>query len=170
MWPFNRDIFTDADFSASFVTDRPMPNDTDLNEHLNKNEHSSSPGLSTSKEKKITNEKLENVAIPFTSAENSSEKIHFRPEQIRPYPKAAARVKKVTKRRKIKSTILTSSPMKKILQEEIRKEMKRQRRKALLMFPKINLLPALLNPDANLENVKNLWPVQTIKKMKAVCA
>ncbi|KMQ88629.1 tigger transposable element-derived protein 6-like protein [Lasius niger] len=99
VWPFNRDIFTDADFSASFVTDRPMPNDTaspDLNEHLNQNEHSSSPGLLTSKEREITNEELEleNVAIPSTSAENSSEKIHFSPEQIRPYPKAAARVKK----------------------------------------------------------------------------
>jgi len=141
VWPFNHDIFTDADFSASFVTDRPMPNDAaspDLNEHLNQNEHSSSPGLSTSKEREITNEELEleNVAIPSTSAENSSEKIHFRPEQIKPYLKAAARVKKVTKRRKIKSAILTSSPMKKILQEEIRKRNEKTKKKSTVNVSK----------------------------------
>lgn len=98
IWPFSRLAFSDEDFEPSFVNNRAidLPNQTarpsderaGIPESLNESEENSSP---------IT------VALS--------------PEVVRPYPKAAPTCLKRA-RKKVKSRILTESPVKNKIEEE----------------------------------------------------
>ena len=117
IWPYNRQVFSDKDYLPSAVTDRPLidvENPT-VCDRSGQAEHE----LGENQVKVLVTEKSpgEDFPTPSTSkTENapisSPTNIHITPQELRPYPKASER-KKVTKRRKIKSAVLTSSPMKK---------------------------------------------------------
>ena len=126
-YPFNENIFTDIDFFAANVTDRPIvdietcapPSCTDETAPCN---------LPLS----IVLEETAHVSLPSTSFIVS-------PEIIRPHPKAKLRTTTVTKRRKGKSRILTDTPeIKVILESKSNKEQKSSLRQIKPMAKQIN--------------------------------
>ena len=143
--PFNRDIFTDdVDFAPSFFTDRPQPtiigelnvvpanevNEEEINTGTLINiEDFSNEVLQTpsSSNESPTQQSLINESPTPSSSRTSPEIL----EEIRPYPKA---VPKTTTRRgrKTRSTeILTSTPVKNLLEEEKNASRKNVKRKIL---------------------------------------
>ncbi|KAK2574896.1 hypothetical protein KPH14_008348 [Odynerus spinipes] len=123
IYPFNPTIFTESDFSPSFVTDRP--------------EEASSFTVTTTPVSPVTmvedpeSEKPHDDTtfspIPSTSGMSI---LKVSPEVIRPFKKAAER--KIQKNsRKLKSCILTATPNKeRIEKEKYEREMKNSKRKA----------------------------------------
>lgn len=104
IYPFNNDIFTDADFIESAVTDRPMVID-----------QNSQPLAPTD-----ADELEQPAAVDSPSAENaatcssSNGQSHFAvsPQDIRPYPLAGPRKNQSSNVRKKKSAVITNSPEK----------------------------------------------------------
>ncbi|KAF2879501.1 hypothetical protein ILUMI_26670 [Ignelater luminosus] len=94
--PFNKDIFSEENFMPSKGTDRQFQSN---------DEPSSSKTF-----------------IQAEAIEKRTRATHKSPEEARPYPKAQER-KQQTNRRKIKSCILTSTPMKNALEK---KQIKRE--------------------------------------------
>jgi len=129
--PFNRDIFTDLDFSPSYVTDRPPPSS------------SADPGevgaplgactsdvdipaveqhdqLSTSSSSTFHTAGAEVLRTPGPSRPDTSQSpTPLTPEDILPLPKAGERKKTSrTGRKKRNSSILTDTPIKETLRAE----------------------------------------------------
>lgn len=122
IWPYNKNIFTDIDFMPSEVTDRPHTVTSESSKANPENCVECSNEIAT--EKELHDCRIDEPTCSNALAEPESESItglasdhHKSPQEIRPYPKAQMR-KSNTNRRKIKSCILTSSPMKIILEEE----------------------------------------------------
>lgn len=92
IWPFNRDIFEDHEFSPASVTDRPLtPTETNVGDNSENKE----------------DEQVDYVAVPgpssapdFPSANDELNNSFRVLQDIRPLPKATNAPKKVTKRRK----------------------------------------------------------------------
>ncbi|KAF0730481.1 tigger transposable element-derived protein 6-like, partial [Aphis craccivora] len=85
IWPFSRLAFSDDDFSAAYVTDRPDPNSTQT-------------------------ENLQTQPRYYTEIYSSIHEEVISPEHVRPFPKAAPRIEKKGGRKKGKATILTETP------------------------------------------------------------
>ncbi|XP_074037775.1 uncharacterized protein [Leptinotarsa decemlineata] len=144
IYPLNRNTFTDEDFDASAITDRPPTVDV----------HKSS--------KQLTNSSLpqQNEELPSTSSgvtenhtfeppstsscgavELSVPTIHnqdsefsnfpsvISPDSVRPYPKAPLRNEKYRGRKRGRSKILTETPEKEALELEIREKIIDQQKK-----------------------------------------
>jgi len=96
IFPFNRDIFPDSEFLSSFVTDR--------------------------------NPEVQNEQVTARAPSNISSTVNqpVTPVQLRPHPKAPQRKGQTAGRKKRKSAILTSTPVKVQMEEELqaRKERK----------------------------------------------
>lgn len=143
IWPFSRLAFSEDDFAAAYVTDRPDPNSTQTvnlqiqpdisisrNNQPNENvcdfdminSQTEVPTftdlLVNSTEQCCTNINAHSV----TSAELDST-IHeelISPEHVRPFPKAAPRVERKGGRKKGKARILTETPEKIRIEQETR--------------------------------------------------
>ena len=106
--PFNKHIFTDADFMPSYLTDRPdpsnMPNHSSVLSEENTNQISS----------------VVIPATPSTSSEIGLQQTFPSPEEVRPFQKAEPRKGKNSNKRKRTSAILTDTPVKEALQLEQR--------------------------------------------------
>lgn len=100
IWPFNKDIFTEEDYLPSEVTNRLLLDTDNIS----------------------SNNNVSNEIPPTPNLKNQDNKsnVDVSPEELRPYPKAKER-KKNTNRRKIKTEILTSTPVKNILEEDQKK-------------------------------------------------
>lgn len=96
--PFNPEVFTEADFLSSYVTDRPLTSDE--------------PQQSTSPE--TTNQQ------PVPSTSSGSGTIYVSPQELKPYPKAGERKENFRGRKRMKSAILTETPVKEQLEKEAR--------------------------------------------------
>lgn len=127
IWPLNSQIFSESDFLAANVTDRPDP--TLIQEPLQ-----AGPGhysVDTSREIAVASTSSINTSVASTSSINiastSPINVAVTPEQIRPFPKAGPR-KGRGGRRPLKSRILTSTPVKTALEIEhaLRLEKKRK--------------------------------------------
>lgn len=110
IFPFNENIFVDADFIESAVTDRPQP-DTEVEQE---------PLLVINESFETLNE---NLNTPSTSTNqlntNQCSVLKFvSPEAIRAYPKAAARKTQRKQTRKRKSTVITSTPEKENIESQ----------------------------------------------------
>lgn len=125
--PFNANIFTDDDFSPSFVTDRPEPAPIELQQPMQDQPGTSAagyvgqPGPSTAvstEQHDIDDSNKENRSV--TSVPEA-----FSPETVRPYPKAGPRKICTAGRRKRKAAILTDTPEKNALQVEQSKTVKK---------------------------------------------
>ncbi|XP_063234886.1 tigger transposable element-derived protein 6-like [Bacillus rossius redtenbacheri] len=115
--PFNENIFTDIDFMAANVTDRPMPQDTERQPPV------STASLASPEEPHSVVD-LRNVDGPDENLPCTSGHVIRSPEIIRPHPKAHPRkISNNVKRQKVKFRILTDTPEKKLLEENIRKRM-----------------------------------------------
>lgn len=118
LWPPDRLVFKETDFTSSMVTDRPLASDNDAESSQNTSfieQNISEPQNDTS-----IVEKLDNVAViemnpdqPSTSGQNINRKKCRRRgpslEELYPYPKADI-TKKRRKGRKSKSTVYTDTP------------------------------------------------------------
>lgn len=160
IYPFNRNRFTDIDFSPSFVTDRANPDDPMTTEAVDvpRPSISSSPGtnafidglevtisdplsvdVTTATQPEThadssTSQRTIDLIKPSTSAQNN-----FSPENVRPYPKATARKAKNKAKKKRTTTIYTDTPEK----EAMRKEAEAKKKKLEAKSVKKNLKKTL---------------------------
>ena len=136
IFPFNRNIFTDADFAPSAVTDRPAPqtkeNELDVTERVVSDGHSD-PVNSTAdvpvEEGLITVPSTNGAGPSGLLTSTSSSHPNFSPETIRPFPKADPRQNTRKGRKKRKSAILTDTPEKLAIEEEFKNRKAKQVRK-----------------------------------------
>ncbi|XP_076386079.1 uncharacterized protein LOC143264144 [Megachile rotundata] len=109
--PFNDNIFSDSDFLTSYVTDRPAP--------INKNTEL----IIDTEELPTVNANVNECPPDAKEDENKINKNEegnktFGPDEVRPFPKAAARQTTRKPRRKRRSAILTDTPVKEALKQE----------------------------------------------------
>lgn len=109
--PFNRHIFTEADFMPSYVTDRPEPSNETHNQSRPMLDMSATPDTST----------------PSTSVEKDQVKMIPTPEDVRPLKKAEPRKTKGSNKRTRTSAILTDTPIKLALELEQKAALKRKK-------------------------------------------
>ncbi|XP_052749770.1 uncharacterized protein LOC128200420 [Galleria mellonella] len=115
--PFNRDIFTDADYAPSNVTDRISAFDN--TENIPPVNVITDPEQTQINQSNIMQQSREISPQPCTSKEV------FSPESVLPVPKAGLRKTSNTRKRR-KATILTDSPEKNELAKEQEKSKKRK--------------------------------------------
>lgn len=137
-WPFNRLIFTDDDFASSYVTDRPT-NSLQQDTSSSVVSHRPMENISAVLEQEEQNLK----ATPTTpgKADQPSKPIMLTPEDVRPFPKAAPRVTN-RGRRKGKSRILTETPEKNRLEDELKERVakaSRSKPKRKMFQPEIKI-------------------------------
>lgn len=122
IFPYNDKIFTDDEFSPSFVTDRPDPesgrNDRPEQATTQPIQPDPVPSTSTSELEQTSNKENEQIG-------SSQDSQAFSPEIVRPFPKAGPRKTLTTIRRKRKAAILTDTPEKNALEEEQNKASKK---------------------------------------------
>lgn len=111
--PFNKEIFQDSDYLTSFVTDRPLTHNINVDPEM--------PSTSTNPDNNVTSafEYDEPVAGPS----QANVIAQFSPDLIRPLPKAAPRKMKTTRKTR-KSAVLTDTPEKEALEQEHLKKQK----------------------------------------------
>lgn len=143
IYPLNRDIFTEADFLPSYVTDRPIPpedNDVQVEMHVTEKNSTSSSNIEAIKvtvreptvpEVAVVSEAtLPKTSISETTATcSTSAIIVLSPEDIRPFPKAGERKGKKGGRKKGKSAILTDTPIKDEIEASKLKKVKQVKKK-----------------------------------------
>lgn len=132
--PFNRDIFTDSDFAAAFVTDRPNPETiTSLpNPTVGETDSANISVISTGTLLLQTEANLPQISSPLAIAGPSGVAADSI-EAIRPFPKAEPRKKKISNRTR-KTAILTDTPEKEQIEQRkrIADEKKRNRAQNVL--------------------------------------
>lgn len=130
IYPFNRNIFSETDFDSSFVTDRPL---VPL-QPTQQSETSPEPATHQPIEEQNDPYIEENdSAMPSTSATSqiNTSTLSFKfcssisPEEVRPFQKASPRKGKPGKRTRVKSLVLTSTPVK----DELMKQLTTRREK-----------------------------------------
>lgn len=121
IFPFNRDIFSEADFLPSDVTNRPCPLPQEKTPAVG----------ATPNQKPVVDIPADSVS-PSGSTPLSSPAVTL--EQIRPYPKAGPRKNSSKGRKKGSTKILTDTPIKEKIAEEAR--LKRERKEMQTSRPK----------------------------------
>ncbi|KAJ8949417.1 hypothetical protein NQ318_007517 [Aromia moschata] len=128
IYPFNRDVFDDADFAPSYVTDRDDPT-TQPNVESGEStcvvstvamSNSVLGGGSSLSTLPVATTTTENNALPSTSGVQTT----FSPEMLRPLPKAGPRQLK-NRRKKRTCAVLTETPERNALAEEQSKRIKK---------------------------------------------
>lgn len=152
VWPFNRNVYTEQDFLSAYVTDRQLPEANDLENKLGTEVQ---PSTSTG----ITNRPtIEQAIIPSTRgtpegpSTSDGHIARFTPEQVRPYPKAGQRKNNKTARKKVKSSILTDTPVKDALREE--EEARNERKRMKQAAPKRKLPMSISNSRKKIQERK----------------
>jgi len=129
IYPRNSNIFTDKDYLAAYVTDRPQPVTT------GPTSTNTTVGLTTNHDtiQSATNETVATISddrpilqsattetVATTSHDTvQSSSILYSPEDLRPFPKAPAR-KTVAGRKRATTRILTSTPVKTAVEQELK--------------------------------------------------
>ena len=144
IFPFNRHIFGDDEYLSSYVTDRAEGQDVEAEGQQTSETEEQQDGIEARQdddddddddaEKQLNTNAVERDANKTAWQQNSStegqkrnnygeglatdeqDPSHFSPEDVRPFPKAAAR-KRESGRKKRKTLILTATPVKKRLQK-----------------------------------------------------
>lgn len=158
IWPINRSVFQDSDFSASFATDRPVSSD----EKASCSKDAITPKINIISNVLIRTGKEANEVVQYcleTILDNvfrliqrhKGHEIQISPFSIRPLPKAPPR-KNTGRRSKLgKSRIVTSTPEKKVAEEleEIRNAKKKKKIEApkLKQFSEDNRKRTLVKMD-----------------------
>ncbi|KAJ8967715.1 hypothetical protein NQ314_002661 [Rhamnusium bicolor] len=130
IWPLNRNIFSDEDFLSSSVTDRPLENVLPI-EELPQLPAQRSPVSSTSRQSPIhQNSKTFSKTFSLEFSVTTHQSLTVKPTistsrfiplvEVRPYPKASARKEVRQNNRKKRSQILTDTPIKDQIIEEIK--------------------------------------------------
>lgn len=120
--PYNRNIFTDADFLSSSVTDREMTSQDSAVE-------TTQAGTSNADDLQPQVHERETIStVPTTSQELCLSAVS--PQDIRPYPKAGERKNQKKGKKPLKSAILTSTPVKERLEKESEEKEAKKKAKA----------------------------------------
>lgn len=129
IWPLNRHVFTQDDFLCSYVTDRPVEELA-----VNNNVNIQAPVIEDNdldKSQKISaldfeqqpvekpNEPVTTIEPPSATGTPTSSML-ISPEQLKPFPRAPPRKATVIRKRKGKSKILTDTPIKQQIIEDLR--------------------------------------------------
>lgn len=124
IFPFNNDIFGDADFMPSYVSDRPDP--SAQNTHSQRDDRSRDTSDDTLSGK--YNSQVRCPTPSLTPTETNLPAFPL-PEDIRPFEKAGPRKSKDSGKRKRTSAILTDTPVKEALRLEQQATKERKNRK-----------------------------------------
>lgn len=134
--PLNENIFQEHEFAPSIPPDRPDPTDpmNDLNGDDDGFLNESLSGIAALEEvidsartsTPVPMDESSNMSVASAKSDMSVEVLNATIENIRPYPKAAARKRSNRRRKTRKSEILTSSPVMKQLREEQEKSSKKK--------------------------------------------
>lgn len=120
IWPLNRNIFSEVDYLGAEVTNRPLPTiNADILQNRPRTSGANLESIIENPDESITLP-VENVEAPNSNQESkecSAIRV-VKPEELKPFPKADPR-KNNTNRRKRKSEILTKTPIKDALCEEL---------------------------------------------------
>ena len=117
--PFDREIFSDDDFLASSVTNRPDPIDNAIPGNQASSVAADIPQDDMMLQSTVgcSNEVPSSTPTGTTTeSENLPPGIVYSPQAIQPHPKADPRVKRRPNRRKRRSAVVTSTPEKNTLQ------------------------------------------------------
>lgn len=119
IYPCNADIFTDIDFLSSSVTDRPVPNEPNID------------GMSNSTA--IT----EDLAVAGSSkaGDGNGNPTFVSPELVRPYPVAPPRKKTTAGRKPGRTRILTDTPEKLEIEENLKAKMMKNTKRQVFNEP-----------------------------------
>lgn len=150
--PYNRDVFTDADFLSSSVTDREMTSQISGVETAPA-EKSDAPGFQNTEKPTPSTSKDVSVCLPMLS-----------PQDIRPYPKAGERKNNKKGRKPLKSAILTSTPVKERLEKEAADKQSKNNSKPKTVKKK--LFSTTRTNNSMLKNMRNKKKLIPKKKMK----
>lgn len=113
IYPFDRNIFPPEKFLPSTVTDRPLLHDSD----------NQIPTVADTEQEKASDDHQTVISgdqIPSTSGMVLTLNMTVSPEVVRPFSRKAPRKDLIQKRKKAKSQILTDTPVKAVLEEEVR--------------------------------------------------
>ncbi|KAJ8927232.1 hypothetical protein NQ314_020329 [Rhamnusium bicolor] len=161
IWPLNRNIFSEEDFLSSSVTDRPLENVLPL-EELPQLPAQRSPVPSISRQSPMhrSPEHSPRHSPPPDSLEFSvtthqsltvkpttSTSRFITPVEVRPYPKASARKEVRQKNRKKRSQILTDTPIKDQIIEEIKLSKIKSVKRNMLKGKKKQILSKRIKED-----------------------
>lgn len=129
IYPFDRHVFGEDEYMSSFVTDRPAPQE----EQDEDSEADNTQQNATRPEQVIVQDPEPSQEQPTgdgdaghstpvkdsTPSTTSGLQTHLSPEEVRPFPKAAPRQTKPGGRKRGQTLILTDTPVKNRLQDEI---------------------------------------------------
>lgn len=126
IFPFNRDIFTDADFMPSYVSDRPDPSAV-TTKLTPTTDTTTTPIVDT----QVASTSYTSTPIVSQTYPSTSKSCYPTPEELRPLPKAGPRKDNNRGRKRRKSAILTDTPEKLALYEEQQKSKQRKQARDL---------------------------------------
>lgn len=122
IYPFNSSIFTEEDFAAASVTDLQQPEPPANPSTTDKT--TTTDTTTSTEDSKRTTEEYQPIPCCSTSIVQSPPNTNVNvtsrmtPEMVRPFPKASERSTKVTKRKIVKSEVLTDTPVKNRIEME----------------------------------------------------
>lgn len=122
--PCNSDIFSDDEYLASAVTDRPAPVQVPALPPAGLSGQSQNP-LPAATVTEPTPSTSELIRSPND----------FTPQDLRPYPKAGPRKNATSNRRKVKSMVLTDTPVKQQMLKELEAKKKPPKKRAKILTP-----------------------------------
>lgn len=124
IFPYNSNIFSEDEFSPSFVTDRPEQETIEP-----KKDHPEQAVMSSTKPNPTPSASTSQAEPEPGPSNKENETLNlmkvFSSEIVRPYPKAGPRKAVNTNRRKRKAAILTDTPEKNALEEQQNKTTKK---------------------------------------------
>lgn len=135
IFPYDRHIFTDADFMASTVSDRPLPHTMTNN--------NDDDGAVDDRAPDADSQSTE--AIPSTSDNRGTV---VSPEVVRPFAKAAPRDATKIRRKTGKSAIYTDTPVKNAIAEEAQARVAKGAAKKKIILPKKKVIAKSGQRDA----------------------
>ncbi|CAK1554963.1 unnamed protein product [Leptosia nina] len=131
IWPFNSNIFSDEDFACSSITDRCLPEESNVPSEQTILDQPVTEQPSTGENQSLEDGTSSNVGVIGPSQLESPSRsqisgtVNVTPDVVRPYPKAGPRKLQGMKRKKGKTRILTDTPEKRLIEME---EQERQRK------------------------------------------
>lgn len=134
IFPFNPEVFVDADFLAAEVTDIPV-NDSQHDEDLNPIRNQVDPSLEENEDQETPNKRKdpnnEDLAVAGPSGVGLVKSVFkvLSPRDIVPLPKQSMMKKRRENRKRGKTAIITASPYKYELEEEIKKRQEEESKK-----------------------------------------
>lgn len=134
IWPYDENVFTEADFLCSYVTDGPHENEeVDRSTNIDKTLHSQSQGVNSNQTSSgISDGEPSTLSYPLPTVQikpSKAQSFAVNPEIILPFPKAGQRKATNQGRKKGKTVIVTDTPNKAEIEAEYHTRMDMKQKK-----------------------------------------